>query len=397
MDFYEILGVPHGASLTVIKKAYRSLALKYHPDKGPGNAERMGIINTAYAVLKDPELRIKHNATLNPRSKKPSYAKQVRWIRNLIHKLSRIDIQMAILVLEFYYSALGTGKSLTVSGICRFIHENYEDLLCRVISPDILSKFSVWLLKHRYKACGKGMNLDVTLTVSLKKAYMRASQEITLTRDRPCAMCNGLGYTYPCEHCQNPSPCPLLCMSCMNPIRTGVSCPMCSGKGCKPARIALHVPLWKDSTYVGEGEYPANAKGPGDIHIRIAIKPSPSFEIKGQDILKVLPISLYEYLYGIRSHILLPDSSRLAFKKPGPIQVDRYAISQHGLPISEHDRGQLHIKVKLTGIDKCKIRKLFPPLSINDDHDEQDELTLESPDEESSIQILRVPDNTSEI
>jgi len=59
-DYYEILGVSRNADEATIKKAYRSLAMKYHPDRNPGNnqaVERMKEVNEAYAVLSDPQKR----------------------------------------------------------------------------------------------------------------------------------------------------------------------------------------------------------------------------------------------------------------------------------------------------------------------------------------------------
>jgi len=147
-DYYQILGVPRNASQEEIKKAFRRLALKYHPDRNQGNKEaeeKFKEINEAYAVLGDPEKRAQYD------------------------RYGTADV-----------SGFETGFGFTTT-----FGEFFEDLF-----EDFFGTFTGRRRRARPK---KGADLKYDLTITLEEAARGAEKRIKIPRWEPCPECGGSG------------------------------------------------------------------------------------------------------------------------------------------------------------------------------------------------------------
>jgi len=262
-DYYEALGVSHDATPDQIKRAFRKLALKYHPDKNKGNKEaeqRFKEIANAYAVLSDPEKRAA-------------------------------------------YDRRGT------AGVEDMGFHGFES------TGDIFSSFGdVFgdLFANRYyreQQPERGADLTTELAVSFREAALGARRELSFTKPLPCRACEGTGSAdrrppQKCTSCngtgrvsrQNAryggffsvsSPCPACGGAGM---RVAAPCTTCSGSGAVqgPFHVTVTIPAGVESgatlRLAGKGE-PGRRGGPaGDLLIRVSVTPDDVFEREGNNL-----------------------------------------------------------------------------------------------------------------
>lgn len=372
MNYFKILKVPHDASIAEIREQYKKLVLRYHPDKNKdAEPEQIKLINTAYEVLKDTKLRMQHKISLSTqKSSIGNSVNQVRWIETIVQKLSKLNTQMSLIVLEYYYGTLGTDTKLNFLGIISFLRKN-----CRKYPSHILETLVAFLFKNKRITQTFSSTIELTLNVKLSQMYMMEERSISLTRLRQCNTCLSFGKIYTCPVCKKQSPCPILCTLCMTHIHKGVKCHACSGKGqCKEVKL-FKISLWKDSVIKHEGDFLINAEYPGDIKVHIKSIPDITFTIENQDLHVYKNISPYELIYGVHLKLRLPDDTIINTYKKGILGNTRYTIPNYGLPITPHTRGNLIIHLELK-VDKERLYKLFPP--VQEHFDDNDEITMDS-------------------
>ncbi|SFC62595.1 molecular chaperone DnaJ [Clostridium uliginosum] len=264
-DYYELLGLQKGASEDEIKKAFRKLAIKYHPDKNKGNEEaesKFKEINEAYQVLSDPE-------------KKSNY-----------DQFGTAD-----------FNGGGFGGS---GGFGGFDMGGFGD---------IFDMFTGGGSSRRRNGPVRGNDLEYTLTLTFEEAVFGVEKEISLNRSENCEHCNGSG----AEEGSNPKTCPT-CQGAgqvrvqrQTPLGSFVStstcdrcggtgsiiehpCTHCRGKGTvrKNRKIKVNVPAGVDTGNVmplrGQGEHGLKGGSAGDLYVRINVAPSKIFTRKGNDI-----------------------------------------------------------------------------------------------------------------
>lgn len=331
-DYYEILGVKKSASLDEIKKAYRELALQYHPDRVPHEQkkeaeEKFKEISEAYAVLSDVEKRKLYD----------------------LHGHSGIDQKYAYEDIfkgaDFSNVFQGMGDYGLGGGI---FEEIFSDL-----------GFDIFGSRSGRSGSGRrrGRDLQISVEISLEEAATGVEKSITIPRYETCATCSGSG--------AKPGTKKVTCSQCKGAGRTVVSngffqmaqtCPRCRGEGtviqspCPACRgegrvkathkLKVKIPAGVDSgshlRIRGEGE--AGSAGSGDLYVIIEVRHNDIFERHENDILTEVTISLSKAILG--GDVMVPTlSGRVDMKIPAGTQSGKvFRLREKGIP-DLHGRG----------------------------------------------------------
>lgn len=279
-DYYEVLGVSRNASPDEIKKAYRNLAKKYHPDVStePNATEKFAEIQVAYDCLSDPEKKANYD---NYGTEDPTNG----------------------------FNAGGGG----FNGFGGF--------------EDIFSSFFGGG-NNRTRTGGRngatrGRDIVVDMTLTFEEACFGAKKTINVTRFEKCSHCNGIGAESPndvvtCNRCRGQGTVLVDQATIFGRIRTESVCPECNGKGKKIKKacsncngngrvrqkrnIEVEIPSGIDSDQTfslrGEGDAGSSGGASGDLLIRVSVKPHEIFVRNGNDILLELPITFSQAALG---------------------------------------------------------------------------------------------------
>lgn len=339
-DYYEILGIDKNASKAEIKKAYRKLALKFHPDKNPDKdaEEKFKDISEAYAVLYDDEKR------------------------------NRYD-QFGHAGIDQQYSTEDIFRGADFSDIFRdFGFDSGFGF------NDIFERFFGHRMgfDRRSSQRRRGSDLRYDIEISLEDAYNGIETTIEVPRTEKCETCNGSG--------AKPGTSPKKCPQCdgtgqmrssrriafgmftqittCNRCRGEGSiiddpCPNCRGKGIvqETRDIELKIPQGIDDgsqlRLAGEGE--AGSGGTGDLYIVVHISSHPKFQRRGQDLYTVEKVSFPEAALGTKIKIKTLNGNIEKIKIPeGTQNGDIIRINNHGMP-NLHSRGygDLYVEIQI--------------------------------------------------
>lgn len=290
-DYYEILGVKKSASLDEIKKAYRELALRFHPDRVPHEQkkeaeEKFKEISEAYAVLSDSNKRALYDQ----------------------YGHSGIDQKYAY---EDIFKGADFGSVFQGMGDFGFGGGLFDEIFSDL-------GFDIFGSRQRQSA-GKrrGRDLEITISISLEEAALGVEKTITVPRYETCSVCSGSG--------AKPGTKKITCSQCKGSGRTVVSngffqlaqtcsrchgegsviqspCPECRGEGrVKITRkIKVKIPAGVDTgshlRIRGEGE--AGSAGKGDLYVIIEVSQHPVFERHENNLYTQINISLSKAVLG---------------------------------------------------------------------------------------------------
>ncbi|MCM8780492.1 MAG: molecular chaperone DnaJ [Candidatus Omnitrophica bacterium] len=325
-DYYEILGVKKNATLEEIKRAYREMALRYHPDRVPTEQkkeaeEKFKEISEAYAVLSDPQKRALYDqyghAGIDQR-----YAYE-----DIFKGADFSDIFEGL-------SEFGLGGSI--------FDEIFSDL-----GFDIFGRRS----RRGSGRSRRGRDLEITVDITLEEAAFGTEKIITLPRYEECSVCGGSG--------AKPGTKRLTCPQCKGTGRTVISsgffqltqtCSRCRGEGtiiqtpCSECggegrtrvirKIKVKIPPGVDTgshlRIRGEGE--AGTVTRGDLYIIIEVKPHPVFQRQNNDILTEITISLSRAILGAEVEVPTLDG-KVKMKIPAGTQSGRiFRLKGKGIP-----------------------------------------------------------------
>ena len=329
-DYYATLGLEKGASDDEIKRAFRKLAIKYHPDKNQGNKEaeeKFKDINEAYQVLSDPE------------------------------KKARYD-QFG--TADFDGSGFGSG------GFGGF---DFSDL--GGFGDIFESFFGGGGSSRRRNGPTKGADIEYTLNLTFEEAVFGVEKEITVNRNENCESCKGSG--------AKPGTSPKTCPTCngagqvrvqrQTPLGSFVStsvcdrcggkgtivetpCSSCSGRGSvrKSRKIKVNVPAGVDTGNVmplrGQGEHGSNGGPAGDLYIRINVSGSTKFERRGNDIYIDTHISMGKAALGVEITVPTVDGDVKYTIPAGTQSGTLFRLKGKGVPrVNSTGRGDQYVKV----------------------------------------------------
>jgi len=328
MDFYVILGLEHGASESEIKRAYRRLARRYHPDINPGDrtAEaRFRQILEAYETLIDPARRSRYDAG------SPADGGQRR--------TTGFE--------GFDFSGRGGDHAAT-----------FGDLFAEVFTAR----------GEQRPAAERGADLHQTVALSFEDAFNGVQRAITVTRRETCRTCTGTGVTRAgagaCVVCQG--------AGSVRTVRGHMvfsrSCPGCGGTGqqrprpCEPCggggqltraeSVQVRIPAGiADGDRVrvpGKGNGGLRGGEPGDLYVTVQVAPHPLYHREGDDLHLSVPIAIHEAALGARIDVPTPDGGTKVRIPPGTQSGQRFRLRERGV-VSTRDgrRGDLVVEVKL--------------------------------------------------
>ncbi|MBE6045401.1 MAG: molecular chaperone DnaJ [Clostridiales bacterium] len=337
-DYYEVLGLQKGASDDEIKKAFRKLAMKYHPDKNPGDKEaeeKFKEINEAYAVLSDPEQKSKYDR----------------------------------------YGHAGVDPNSFAGGFEGF--GGFEDIFNMfggAFGGGGFGGFGGFGGQQRSRsAARKGSDIQKSMTITFEEAAFGANKKIRLTKMVKCKTCGGTGASpgtskKTCPRCggtgeirtqqQTPlgsfmsvSPCP----DCGGSGQINESpCADCGGTGRvrDTVTITVNIPAGVDNDSVipirGQGEPGINGGPDGDLYIVLRVKPHKLFERKGTDLWLDIPISFEQAALG--DEIIVPTlEEKIKYKVPAGTQPGTvFRLKGKGIKsLRSNRKGDLYVKVYL--------------------------------------------------
>jgi len=351
-DYYEVLSVSKTADGETIKRAYRKLAMKYHPDRNPGDAEAETAFKEcaeAYEVLSDDTKRAQYDRYGHAGLKGQAG-----------HDFSHMDAGDIFSMFEEIFGGGGGGR------------------------------------RRQRNAPRRGYSLETQIELTLEDVLSGVEREIEFTRQDTCEACNGSG--------AKPDAKPITCPTCDGQgqvaqaglggmFRMVTTCPTCGGSGkvlrdedvCPACQGSGHVPKKRklsvkipagiqDGQAVrvpGEGE-PGERGGPrGDLHVVVRIAEHKLFEREGDHLLLELPVSFAQAALGAEIEVPTLDGKDSVTLKAGSQHGTLLKLTGKGLPnLRSGRRGDLgiHIAIEVPRKLTKKQEQLLRDYAETEDH-----------------------------
>lgn len=345
-DYYQILGITKTATKEEIKKAYRKLAHKYHPDKKDGDEAKFKEVNEAYQILSDDKKRSQYDQFGQT------------------------------------FDNMGGGFQGDFQGFqgMDFDIGDLGDLFGQAFG------FST----RKKQDPRKGRDIQVEIEIPLESTIKGENRTISLKKFVSCDRCQGGGAEpgtkrNECFSCRGTGEVQEIKKTIFGSFTKTAVCPECYGEGQKPEKpcivchgegrikkkeeIEIRIPAGVDNnqtfTIPGKGEAGKKGGRPGDLYVRIFVKKHSKFERQGDDLFTNLSISFSEAALGGEKKLEILDG-KIIVKIPAGTQSGKVVrISGKGIPrFSRNDRGHLFIRfdvktpTKLTKNQKKAIEAL---------------------------------------
>jgi len=333
VDLYEILGLGSDATVSEIKRAYRRLARRFHPDINPGDrtAEvRFRQILVAYETLTDPEQRSRYDETGSVSAPASS-------------------VTVGFEGFDFSLDAAVGERAST-----------FGDLFADIIRQEAGRA----LAEERER----GSDLHADFAVTFDEALAGAVRTVTVTRAEVCRACGGAGTLrgsedscVPCGgsgavrsargHMVFSSPCPH-CGGAGRQI--ACDCRSCAGEGIEvrsepiPLRIPPGTADLARLRVAGKGNAGRRRGAAGDLYVTVHVAPHPVFRREGDDLHLIVPVAIHEAALGARVDFPAPDGPSRLRVPPGTQSGQRFRLRGRGLALGpDGPRGDLVVEIRL--------------------------------------------------
>jgi len=328
MDYYETLGVSRSATPDEIKKAYRKLAQKYHPDRAGGDAQKFKQVNEAYQTLSDDQKRAQYN----------QYGASFEQMRNQGQAGGFRDFRdFATFSEEF-----GRGGGNTSF--------DFSDLFGDIFGQSFSGR----------RRQNRGADIDLEMAIDLEDAIRGAEREINVDKYSSCSTCNGSGVApgsgfKTCPQCGGSGQFQNQQQSFLGLFSIKTICPNCQGQGkipekqcddCrgqgrikKKATIKFKIPAGIQTGQVinlsGQGQASGVGGHPGDLNIHIILRPHKFFQRSGDDLYFDVKARFTQLVLGDKIKVPTPQ---------GDVWVNIPKSAQPGSQIRLRGKGVPHLQ-----------------------------------------------------
>jgi molecular chaperone DnaJ len=360
-DFYKVLGVERKAKPEEIKKAYRRLARKYHPDVNPGDKsaeERFKLITEAHDVLSDPK-------------KRPVYDRFGQYSDTLADAAAK----GATGGYGFPGGAAGGGARTAPP----FDFEGFDWGTAQSGAPgggssfrDIFADLFGGGAKQEKEAPRpmpqKGADIEMPLALSFEEGVSGLTTNITVNRSEQCPRCNGAGDSggapVTCPTCKGAGQVQRAngrmrfaqeCPDCGGAGRRRPPCALCHGKGTVPKTesVKVRIPAGVDTgsrvRIPGKGEGGRMGAPAGDLFIITNVGPHPHFTRKGDNIYVTIPLTVPEAALGAKIEVPTVEGKAQLKIPPGTQSGQKFRLRERGVPSLRNPqaRGDQFVEVQV--------------------------------------------------
>lgn len=343
-DYYQILGISKVATQDEIKKAYRKLAHKHHPDKG-GDEKKFKEINEAYQVLSNKEKKAQYDS------------------------FGRV------------FEGAGPAPGFDFGSD----FGNIGDI------GEMMEEMFGFSREARKQDLKRGKDIEIDIEIPLEETLRGREKQITLYKMLACSRCQGKGAepgtsVNECFACRGTGEVQQIKRTILGTMTRWASCPECHGQGQKPEKpcnvcggegrikgeeeVQLFIPAGVDTNQIikikGKGDAGKKGGMPGDLYARIFVQKHPVFERRGDDLYTQIPISFSQAVLGDKIEASTLDGNKISLKISSGTESGKVLrIPAKGIPhFSGYGMGDLYVELvvktpkTLTKTQKELLKKL---------------------------------------